>query len=63
MYKSCHVLYPHFGIEEFDRSEVRISLGLTWAFNSLSAERLQILKLIFFLHLEQFCSKIGTVMG
>lgn len=44
MYKKCHMVYPHFGIEVFDRSEVRITLGLKWASHSLSAEKLQILK-------------------
>lgn len=62
MYKKCHTFYHHFGVEVFDRSEVRITLGLKWTSNSLSAEKLQILKLIF-LHLEQFCSKIRAVMG
>lgn len=62
MYKKSHMFYPHFGIELFDGSKVRISLDLTWASSSLSAEKLEILKLIF-LHLEQFHSKLGIVIG
>lgn len=59
--KNGYIFYHHFGIKVFDQSEAGISLGLTWASNSLSAEKLQILKLIF-LHLEQFCSRILIVM-